>query len=526
MTPAQTLALAFGLPFAGAALVGATGRRPNVREAVTLLTSVVLLVVVAGLVPLVLSGDGPALTLVQVLPGLTLAFKLEPLGMLFALVASTLWIATSVYAIGYMRAHHEVNQTRFFVCFALAIGAALGVAFSGNLFTLFVFYEMLTLSTVPLVTHAGTEEAKRAGRVYLGILLSTSIGFLLTGVILTYICAGTLDFRLGGILRDHVSPAVLPFLLALFAFGIGKAALMPFHRWLPAAMVAPTPVSALLHAVAVVKAGVFAMLKVSIYVFGTDYLRETGASDWLAWTAGATILLASLVAITKDNLKARLAYSTVSQLAYIVLGAALATKWGIVGGGMHIAMHAFGKITLFFCAGAIFVTAHKTEISTLDGIGRRMPLTMFAFFIGALSVIGVPPLGGSWSKWFLLMGAADAHQIGLMCVLLASSLLNVGYLMPIPVRAFFAPPAKDAHAHGDGHDGGHASAGDHGDADADVHGDGHGDGHGGHGGHGGIHEAPAFCLVPLCVTAACCVVLFFLAPWIVELLAPIAGGLR
>jgi multicomponent Na+:H+ antiporter subunit D len=277
-------------------------------------------------------------------------------------------------------------------------------------------------------------------------------------------------------------------------------------------MVAPTPVSALLHAVAVVKAGVFAMLKVSVYIFGTDFLHTTGASDWLAWTAGATILLASLVAITKDNLKARLAYSTVSQLAYIVLGAALATKWGIIGGGMHIAMHAFGKITLFFCAGAIYVTAHKTEISTMDGIGRRMPLTMLAFLIGALSVIGIPPLGGSWSKWFLLMGAADVQQYALMVVLLVSSLLNVGYLMPIPVRAFFAPPAPDADAHAHGHR--HGA------------GDGHGDGHGEH--HapddGGIHEAPAMCVVPLCVTATCCVALFFLAPWIVMLLSPIAGG--
>ena len=205
-------------------------------------------------------------------------------------------------------------------------------------------------------------------------------------------------------------------------------------------MVAPTPVSALLHAVAVVKAGVFTVLKIIVYVFGIEFLTEGNYALWLCYVAGFTSIAASLVALTKDNLKARLAYSTVSQLSYIVLGAALANDWGVIGGSMHIAMHAVGKITLFFCAGAIMVASHKTKISEMAGIGRTMPVTMFAFFIGALSVIGLPPMGGSWSKWYLALGAVDAHQNILVAVLMISSLLNIAYLMPIVARAFFIAP--------------------------------------------------------------------------------------
>ncbi len=279
--------------------------------------------------------------------------------------------------------------------------------------TLFAFYEMITLCTFPLVTHHGTPEARKAGRVYLGILLSTSIGFQLLAIIWTWQLAGTLDFQEGGILAGTASNGVLSVLLVLFVFGAGKAAVMPFHRWLPAAMVAPTPVSALLHAVAVVKVGVFTILKVSVYVFGLDLLSTLASATWLAWVAATTIILGSLVAFTKDNLKARLAYSTISQLSYIVLGALLANEWGIIGGGMHIAMHAFGKITLFFAAGAVLVAAHETDISRMHGLGRTMPITFGAFFVGSLSIIGVPPAGGAWSKWFLGMGTLEAGQIGL-----------------------------------------------------------------------------------------------------------------
>ena len=499
MSASTTILAAVFLPLLLSPLIPLTGRRPNLREAVTLITGVLTFGLVCSIVPGVLDGTRPQAGLLEVLPGLAIAFEVEPLGMLFGLVASGLWIVTSCYSIGYMRGHHETEQTRYFFFFAVAITAAIGVAFSANLFTLFIFYEVLTLSTYPLVTHNRTPEAMRGGRIYLGILVSTSVVFLLFAVIWTWSIAGTLDFTQGGILAGKASDTVVCILLALFAFGTGKAALMPFHRWLPAAMVAPTPVSALLHAVAVVKAGVFSVVKILVYIFGIDLLHDTGVSVWLMYVAAGTILIASLVAITKDNLKARLAYSTVSQLSYIVLGAALANSWGVLGAGMHIAMHAFGKITLFFCAGAIIVALHKSEISDMVGIGRQMPVTMFCFMIGALSVIGVPPFGGSWSKWYLVLGAVEADQFILVVVLMASSLLNIFYLMPVAIRAFYPPPLP-------------AAAG----ADATAHGD--------HGDHDGIHEAPLFCLVPICFTALGCLILFFYAGHLYRLLLPIAAA--
>jgi multicomponent Na+:H+ antiporter subunit D len=483
VSPEQTLLLALALPLLSAALTLSTARLPNLREALTLVCGAVLLAVVLSLLPGLLDGGRPAVTLFEVMPGLALALSLEPLGMLFAMVASGLWIVTSGYSIGYMRAHGEAHQTRYYFCFAVAIFGAMGVALAGNMFTLFVFYEVLTLSTYPLVAHHGDERAMSGGRTYVGVLLATSIGLLLLAVILTWHLAGTLDFRPGGILAGKASDGVLVVLLALYAFGTGKAALMPFHKWLPAAMVAPTPVSALLHAVAVVKAGVFTVVKVAVYIFGLELLRDTGISLWLMYVAGLTVLLASLVALSKDNLKARLAYSTVSQLSYIVLGAALANAWGVIGGGMHIAMHAFGKITLLFGAGAIYVTTHKTEISDMRGIGRAMPVTTFAFLIGALSVIGLPPMGGSWSKWYLALGTVDAHQLVLLAVLMVSSLLNIAYLMPIVVRGFFSPETDPAPAR--------------------------------------IREAPLFCVVPICFTALGCLALFFFADEIYALLLPI-----
>ena len=513
MTPAAAIVLAVLLPILGGPLIVLAGRRPNLREAVTLTTGAATFLVVLSLLPQVMAGLRPEVTILEVLPGLALAFQVEPLGMLFGLIASGLWIVTSVYSIGYMRGHHETDQTRYFFFFAVAITAAIGVAFSRNLLTLFIFYELLTLSTYPLVTHNRTSEAMRGGRIYLGILISTSVTFLLLAILWTWHLTGTLEFTPGGILAGHASNGMVAVLLALFAFGTGKAALMPFHRWLPAAMVAPTPVSALLHAVAVVKAGVFTVMKIVVYIFGIDLLRDTGASVWLMYVASGTIVISSLVALTKDNLKARLAYSTVSQLAYVVLGAALATKWGVVGGSMHIAMHAFGKITLFFCAGAIIVALHKTEISDMVGIGRQMPVTMFAFMIGALSVIGVPPFGGSWSKWYLTLGAIEADQFIFVVVLMISSLLNLAYLMPVAIRAFFVPTPAPAAAPSPA-----LTA-----AGAEVTADTHIGDDSTHAGRTGIHEAPLLCVVPLCFTALGCLVLFFYASDIYHLLLPIAG---
>jgi multicomponent Na+:H+ antiporter subunit D len=486
MENGSLLTLAIALPLFGALPVSLLGRTPNLREAASLTTAGALFLVVLEILQRHLAGERLEFELVEMMPGLPIAFEVEPLGMLFALVASGLWIVTTAYAIGYMRAHHEENQTRFFVCFAVAIAAAIGIALARNLLTLFLFYEVLTLSTYPLVTHSGTEEARSAGRVYLGILLSTSVLFLLFAILWTWHLTGTLEFEPGGILRGHAEPAMVGLLLALFAFGTGKAALMPFHRWLPAAMVAPTPVSALLHAVAVVKAGVFSVMKIVVYIFGIDLLAETGTSVWLTWVASFTILAGSLVALRKDNLKARLAYSTVSQLSYIVLGAALATSAGVMGGSMHIAMHAVGKITLFFVAGAIMVTLHKTEVSDMRGIGKRMPITMVCFAIASFSIIGLPPLGGSWSKWFLFLGSIDANMLPLAGVLIASSLLNIAYLMPLVANAFFIPRDEWNEV-------------------------------------AGYKEAPLFCLVPLCLTAAGCVALFFYADALYALLGPLVN---
>jgi multicomponent Na+:H+ antiporter subunit D len=307
---------------------------------------------------------------------------------------------------------------------------------------------------------------------------------LLPAIAWTGVAAGTLDFHAGGILAGKLAPVAMGVLLALFVFGIAKAAVMPMHFWLPAAMVAPTPVSALLHAVAVVKAGVFFVTKVVVYVFGIDTLAATGASEWLVYVAAGSILIASLIALRQDNLKRRLAYSTISQLGYVVLGAALATRWGIVGGSMHIAMHAVGKITLFFCAGAIYTAAHKSNVSELAGLGRAMPVTFGLFLVGALSVVGLPPFGGAWSKWYLALGALQANQIVIVAVLMISSLLNVAYLLPIPFRAFFSRPDPDTTGPG-------------------------------------LKEAPLPCLIAAAISALACVLLFLFPTPLFDLLAEI-----
>ncbi|MGB5425800.1 MAG: monovalent cation/H+ antiporter subunit D family protein [Gammaproteobacteria bacterium] len=440
MNPQLTVLACIALPLLAPALIMALHRWPNPREGVTLLSAACLLLLVSSLHETVLDGGRPAIDLVEPLPGLKIGFEVEPLGLLFALLASFLWLVTSIYSIGYLRSHHEWRQTSFYCFFAVALGSAMGIAFAGNLFTLFIFYELLTLSTYPLVTHAGDDAARDAGRMYLGYLLGTSVILLLLALVWTWSVTGTLDFRDGGILRGTMPPAAAGLLLALFIFGIGKAAVIPVHLWLPAAMVAPTPVSALLHAVAVVKAGVFTILKVVIYIFGIDFLAEIPATQWLMYVAAATILLAALVALQQDNLKLRLAWSTISQLSYIVLCALLVTPAGIVAGSMHIVMHAFAKITLFFCAGAILITTHKTRISELNGIGRQMPLTMAAFTVGALSMIGLPPTAGFVSKWYILLGTLEAQQVIAVAVIVTSTLLNAAYFLPIVYAAFFHAP--------------------------------------------------------------------------------------
>ncbi|MEO1311737.1 MAG: proton-conducting transporter membrane subunit [Pseudomonadota bacterium] len=502
MSPELALPAAFLVPLMGLFGIWAGAKvSDNVREAATLITGGSLFLIVLGLFTAVGAGARPEWEAFEVIEGLPLAFRIEPLGALFALIASGLWIVNSLYSIGYMRGNEEKHQTRFYMSFAVAIASAIGVAYSANLLTLFIFYEILTLSTFPLVTHKGDDKARNGGRIYLGVLMGTSIGLLLPAIVWTYAVAGTTDFTLGGILAGKVDEAgpVLPLLLALYAFGIGKAALMPAHPWLPNAMVAPTPVSAFLHAVAVVKAGVFSVLKIVVYIFGIDLLAETGASDLLAWIAGGSILLASAIAMTQDNLKARLAYSTVSQLAYVTLGAMLATQMGVMGGAQQIAMHALGKMTLFMCAGAVYTAAHKSNISEMAGLGRVMPVTFGLFFIGACSIIGLPPLGGAWPKFFLMLGSADAGQTALIFILMISSVLNVIYLLPIPIRAFYMAP--------DGRDGANETG--EGRALIQWH---------------AMKEAPLFCILPPTLTAAGCLVLFFYGCALYDFLLPIIGG--
>lgn len=484
LDPSLLISLSILVPFVGAFLLVVCGKIPNLREAVTLITATVLFSIVLAIADYTFRGIGMQLDVVELFPGLGISFDVEPLGVLFALVASFLWIVTSIYAIGYMRGHNEENQTRFFCCFALAISSVMAICFSGNLLTLFIFYEVLTLSTYPLVTHSGNEAAKKGGRIYLGILLGTSIAFLLLAVLGTYSLTGTLDFRAGGIFDESHNKGVVGVLLVLFCYGIGKAAIMPFHRWLPAAMVAPTPVSALLHAVAVVKAGVFSILKVVIYIFGLDELKELSTTDVMLYIGAATILLSSCIAMTKDNLKARLAYSTVSQLSYIVVGALLASSVASAGAALHIATHAVGKITLFFCAGAILVTSHKKNISDMVGLGRQMPITMAAFTIGAISIIGLPPMGGTWSKWYLTIGALEADKLFIVATLMISSLLNIAYLLPIPIKAFFNKQAGEPRAW----------------TWAET------------------KEAPVPILIALSITSVCCLALFFYPQPLIDLI--------
>jgi multicomponent Na+:H+ antiporter subunit D len=450
MTVEMLIVLALAIPVAGALAIAAAGRiGPNVRETVTLLTAGLLAFTVWQIVPIVFAGERPGVTLVEWLPGLSIAFRVEPLGMLFAALASSLWIVNSVYSIGYMRGNREKNQTRFYVMFAISLAATMGIAFAGNLLTLFLCYEILTLSTYPLVSHKGDAATVRSARVYLGVLLTTSIGLFLPAIIWTYSVAGTGDFTAGGILSEKIAGPAVGLLLGLFVFGIGKAAVMPVHRWLPAAMVAPTPVSALLHAVAVVKAGVFTITKVIVYVFGIDFLFSEASSAWLLYAAAFTIIAASVVALRQTNLKRLLAYSTIAQLSYVVMAAAILKPLAEIGAAIHMVAHAFGKITLFFAAGAIYVAAKKTELPQLAGLGRRMPLTMTAFTIGALSMIGVPPTGGFVSKWYILAGAFEADNYVALFTIIASTVLNAAYFLPIVYAVWFVKEAPGGKEHGE-----------------------------------------------------------------------------
>ena len=425
----------------GALFIIAAGKNPNLRESWSIIAGVLKLLIVLSMIPTVVY-DYQIIeySLFSLLPGIEIAFRVDAFGLLFAIGASILWIATSFYSIGYMRSTKEHSQTRYYACFAVSLSMTIGVAFSANLFTMFLFYEGLTLITYPLVAHKETTEAKKGARKYVIYLLGAAKAFIVAGIILTYNLAGTLEFSKSGIfptLVQSAHPNLLYLIFTLFLFGFAKCAIMPFHSWLPAAMVAPTPVSALLHAVAVVKTGVFTVLRVVLFIFGADLMREIGVDVFAITFASLTIIIASLMALSRDNLKARLAFSTISQLSYIILGVVLLTPSAMIGGIIHITNHAFSKITLFFCAGSIYVSTHKTEVSQLNGIGKKMPWTMTAFTIATLSMIGVPPASGFITKWYLVIGSLERHSMAVLAVLLASSFLNAAYFIPIVYKAFF-----------------------------------------------------------------------------------------
>ncbi len=418
-------------------------KRQNLREAWTFIAAFIKFGIVVSMLPLILHGKIIKLTLLELAPGLSLMFKVDFFGIIFGLVASGLWIVTSLYSIGYMRGLKEHAQNRYFFAFALCLSATMGIAFSGNLLTFYLFYEMLTIATYPLVTHNEDEEAVKAGRKYLTYTLTAGV-LLLFAIGATYIYAGTLEFTPGGFLKGHNIPiGLLQVLLVAYLIGCGvKAGVMPFHAWLPSAMVAPTPVSALLHAVAVVKAGVFGCVRIIAYVFGPVLLKDIHMWLIVAYFVSFTIIVSSLFALASDNLKRRLAFSTISQLSYIILGAALLSKASLTGSILHIPNHAYMKITLFFCAGAIFVKTGKKNISEMDGIGRQMPFTMLAFTFASFGMVGIPPLCGFISKWYLCLGTLQAHEIFFLFVLLTSAVLNAAYFFPIVYAAFFRKPAE------------------------------------------------------------------------------------
>ncbi|MGD9973785.1 MAG: monovalent cation/H+ antiporter subunit D family protein [Desulfatirhabdiaceae bacterium] len=472
----ETSALIWPLLFTGVspAAIWLFRHNINVREGVSFGAGILTFFTILTFIPPVLRGDVLTCSLFVILPGVEVKLGVDGLTLIFALVASFLWILATAYNIGYMRSLKEHAQTRYYFCFAIAIFGAVGVAMSANVFTLYLFYEVITVFTYPLVAHHQDEEAYHGARKYLVYLMGTSKLFLLPAMILTYVLCGTLDFKLGDIVTGIFPPDADPWLVrityGLYVAGLAKAAIMPLHNWLPSAMVAPTPVSALLHAVAVVKAGVFSICRVLLSGFGVNLMDTLGLGDITAVFAAVTIVLASVIALTKDDLKARLAYSTVSQLSYVVLGVSMLTPLAVTGGVLHIANHAFSKITLFFTAGAIYVATHQKKISLMGGMGRRLPWTFGAFAVASLSMIGVPPVCGFVSKWFMVNGAVSAGHYALLAALLSSTILNAAYFTPVIIRAFFEAPAP-------GIDLNH------------------------------YHEAPLFMVIPLCVTAMASVVL-------------------
>jgi multicomponent Na+:H+ antiporter subunit D len=442
--------LALLAPVLGAAGVILLRHRTPARELCGVIAGVVQLGVVATMVPTVRGGGTVSFTLSAFLPQTSIALRADALGVVLAGTAAILWVLTTLYAMGYFGTAPDPALTRFHACLCITMSATVGVAFSANLVTLFLFYEVLTVVTYPLVTHAGTAEAVQAGRRYLAYQLGAAIAFLLPAIVLTYIEAGTFDFVPGGIFAADAGSTLLVIVYVLYLLGIAKAALMPVHSWLPAAMVAPVPVSALLHAVAVVNVGVFCVMRVILDVYGFGLTGELGLGVLTLVVTSLTILVASVYALRLDSLKGILAYSTIGQLSYMMLGMALLSPGGRTGAILHLVGHSFAKITLFFAVGAIYLTAQRTLATELRGIGRQLPLTMAAFTVGALSIIGLPPTVGFVAKYFLFLGAVEAGQWAVLAVLSISTVLSAGYYLRLLRSALFdAPVAVAAGGAGD-----------------------------------------------------------------------------
>jgi multicomponent Na+:H+ antiporter subunit D len=473
--------LAVAVSLVGAAVILGTRRSPNIREGCSLGAATLKFLIVLTMIPAVLEGKTLHYTLFSITSSVSIAFRVDAMGILFATTASFLWILITFYSIGYMRSLKEQAQTRYYLCFAIALSATMGVAFAANLLTLYLFYELIGFFYYPLVVHRGTEEAFTRGNRYMFYIFVLGKIFMLAGF-LAYGLSGTLDLNPNGIFPSKVDPTLLTITFVLFLVGISKAAMMPFHVWLPAATVGPLPVVA---ALAVIDIGAFGILRAAYYIFGLDTLKALNLGLPLVILASITIIAASVIAMTRDDLKARLVYSTIGQISYTLLGAALLVPAGLTGGILQIVNHAIAKVTLFFCAGAIFVVTGKTKVSELNGIGKKMPITMAAFTLGSFSLIGFPPFAGFISKWYLVSGSVEAGLYPVIAVLFASSILSASYLLPIVYAAFFRdlPPGEKAER----------------------------------------QEAPMMMVVPLVVTAVGTLVLFFAPSVFLELAKVVMG---
>jgi len=424
------LALSGGL--IGGLVVAMMPRAGNRIRSITVSAFSILTIVFSWRVALKVFG-GESVRLAGEIGGLSWSLDPDPLGAVFGLIASTLWLFAAVYSFGYMSGKH--NQRAYYTFFLISLSMTLGVAFSGNLVALYLFYELLTFSTYPLVIHERSPEAVKAGSKYIIYNLSGA-GAILIGIVVTYSWAGNLNFSYGPILAESQGQG-LNWLLLLFVAGFGvKSAIMPLHRWLPSAMAAPTPVSALLHAVAVVYSGAYGILRVVYSVFGHELVRSLNILNIIPWIIAFTILAGVIIAVKQDVLKRRLAYQTISHISYILLGAFTLQPWGLAGAVMHMICYSALKITLFFCAGIIAEKTGQIKVSGMEGIGWALPGTMVAFSIGALGMVGMLPLSTFWGKYYLMKGSIEGGIWPMALVLIGSGIINAVCFIPLIIKAF------------------------------------------------------------------------------------------